>query len=139
MRLKILTALTIMPLATSVALLAQTNSFPPLKRTPLIDQTLPPSSVREIKGGEVVFAPGQPTGRHFHPVPVVGIVTRGSFIFQPHGQQQRILHTGDAFYEAANVPTERFDNASATEDAAIRAFYLIDKPGTPLIVMLPAN
>lgn len=137
MGLRLLSASAIIPLVASATLLAQTNSFPPLKRTPLLDQSLPASSVREIKGGEVVFAPGQPTGRHLHPVPVVGIVTRGSFVFQPRGQQQRVLHTGDAFYEAANVPTERFDNVSTTENAAIRAFYLIDHPGRPVIVMLP--
>jgi len=72
---------------------------PPPKRTPVLDQTLPPANppVRLIKGTHIIFAPGQSGGRHLHPVSVVGVVTEGSFRYQQAGGAEQILHQGDAF------------------------------------------
>ena len=50
-----------------------------------------------------------------------------------------ILALGEPFFEAANVPTVKFDNASKTEPAEIVAFYLTDSDSRPLIEMLGAD
>jgi quercetin dioxygenase-like cupin family protein len=61
----------------TVALGASAQSYPPLTRQPVLGQSLPAGSPvpRLVKGARVVFAPGQPTGAHLHPVSVVGVVT----------------------------------------------------------------
>jgi quercetin dioxygenase-like cupin family protein len=62
--------------------------FPPLKREPVLEEELPSANpaVHMIKGARIRFAPGQPTGLHRHPVSTVGVVTAGSFKFQPEGR-----------------------------------------------------
>jgi len=66
-------------------------------------------------------------------VSVVGVVTEGSFLFQPEGEPARTLKAGDGFFEPAGTKILHFDNASATAGATIVAFYLTDKSSTPLI------
>jgi quercetin dioxygenase-like cupin family protein len=126
-------------LALAVALPAAAQDFPPLVRTPVLTEKLPPGAPVPglVKGARIVFAPGQPTGRHLHPVSVVGVVTKGSFVIQVEGQPEHIVKAGEPFFEAANVPTRKFDNASKTEPAEIVGFYLTDSDSRPLIEMLP--
>lgn len=108
------------------------------KRTTLLDQVLPSTVVvHHVKGGRLDFSPGQAIGRHLHPAPVVGIVTRGSFVFEVVGQPSRTLNSGDAFYEPAQTVIERFDNASTTEPATLHAFYLLERADEPEIEVLP--
>jgi quercetin dioxygenase-like cupin family protein len=117
------------------------QTFPPLTRDPVLSEALPKGAPIPtlLKGARIKFAPGQPTGRHLHPVSVVGVVTQGSFIVQVEGGQPRTIKAGEPFFEAANVPTLRFDNASQTEPAEIVAFYLTDSDSRPLIKMLDAE
>jgi quercetin dioxygenase-like cupin family protein len=112
--------------------------FPPLKREPLLEEELPSANpdVRLIKGARIKFAPGQPTGLHRHPVSTVGVVTAGSFNFQPEGKPARLLKTGDGFFEPAGHTILKFDNASASEPAEIVCFYLADTKERPPIEML---
>ena len=114
------------------------TSFPPLKREPVLEEELPSANptVRVIKGARIKFAPGQPTGLHRHPVSTVGVVTAGSFNFQPEGGPPRLLRTGDGFFEPAGHTILRFDNASASEPAEIVCFYLADNKERPAIEML---
>ena len=87
--------------------------FQALKRETLLEQRLPAANppVRLIKGARIRFAPNEPTGVHRHPVSTVGVVTAGSFVFQPEGEQARRLETGDSFFEPACHTILRFDNA----------------------------
>jgi quercetin dioxygenase-like cupin family protein len=112
--------------------------FPPLTREPLLEEALPSvnPAVRLIKGARIRFAPGQPTGLHRHPISTVGVVTAGSFNFQPEGEPVRLLKTGDGFFEPAGHTILKFDNASASEDAEIVCFYLADTKERPPIEML---
>jgi quercetin dioxygenase-like cupin family protein len=112
--------------------------FAPLQREPLLEAALPAANptVRLVKGARIRFAPGQPTGLHRHPVSIVGVLTAGSFVFQPEGQEERLLKTGDSFFEPAGHTMLRFDNASGTEPAEIVCFYLTDAPDRPAIEML---
>jgi quercetin dioxygenase-like cupin family protein len=112
--------------------------FPPLEREPVLEAVLPAANppVRLVRGAHIRFAPGQPTGLHLHPASTVGVVTEGSFVFQPDGEAERVLKTGDVFFEPAGHRILRFDNASLMKPAAIIVFYLTDTPSRPLITHL---
>lgn len=84
----------------------------------------------------VTMAPGQATGRHVHPCPVVGYVARGVILFQIEGSPPQELTPGDAFFEPANVAVTHFDNI-ATEPARFVANYLLKAGETERIRMLP--
>jgi quercetin dioxygenase-like cupin family protein len=114
------------------------NDFPPLQRVPVLEEAIPTvnPTVKMVRGARVRFAPRQPTGLHRHPISVAGVVTAGSFIFKREGEPEKVIKTGDAFFEPAGVVTERFDNASSTEPAELIAFYLTDAKDRPLIEML---
>jgi quercetin dioxygenase-like cupin family protein len=103
-------------------------SFPPLEREPVLEEELPSPNpaVHVIKGARIKFAPGQPTGLHRHTVSTVGVVTAGSFKFQPEGRPPRLLRTGDSFFEPAGHTILEFDNASTSEAAKIVCFYVAD-------------
>jgi quercetin dioxygenase-like cupin family protein len=112
--------------------------FAALKRIPVLEEALPPENptIQVIKGARIRFAPGQPTGLHRHPMSTVGVVTAGSFRFQPEGQDPRVLQTGDGFFEPAGRTILQFDNASETEEAEIVCYYLTDIAGRDSIEML---
>jgi len=114
------------------------EDFPPLKREPVLEEALPAANppVKLVRGAHIRFAPSQPTGRHRHPISVVGVVTAGSFVFKREGEAEKIIKAGDAFFEPAGVVTERFDNASSTEPAEIVAYYLTDSKDRALIEYL---
>lgn len=111
------------------------QSFPPLKRQPVLDVPIPAANppIKLVHGARIRFAPSQPTGLHRHPVSVVGVVTEGSFIFQPEGEPARTIKVGDSFFEPAGKTILHFDNASSTKPATIVAYYLTDSSSTPLI------
>ena len=50
------------------------------------------------------------------------------------GGTEHVLHTGDAFYEPANVPVPHFDALDGP--ATFVAFYLLDASDTELIRLL---
>ena len=120
----------------ALALAAAAVAYPPLERKILLDQPVPETTIRAVKSARVTFAGGQPTNAHRHPGPVFGVITRGSFIIQVQGQPARPYQAGDSFYEPANTPIERFDNASPDQPAEIEVFYLQGNPEQPLIEML---
>jgi quercetin dioxygenase-like cupin family protein len=111
------------------------GSYPPLEREPLLEAVLPAANppVHMVRGARIAFAPGQPTGRHRHPISVAGVVTRGSFRFQVEGEAPRLLKRGDSFFEPAERIILQFDNASRSAPAEIVAFYLTDGKERPLI------
>jgi len=88
----------------------------------------------EIK--RIDLAPGQPTGPHRHPCPVVGHILSGSVRFQIEGRPAKTLRTGDAFFEPANVRIRSFDNLSPREPATFVAFYLLGAEERDIIEML---
>jgi quercetin dioxygenase-like cupin family protein len=123
---------------TVVSAAAIAEEFPPLQRVPVLEETIPSinPAVKLVRGARVRFAPRQTTGLHRHPISVAGVVTAGSFVFKREGEPEKIIKTGDAFFEPAGVISERFDNASSTEPAELIAFYLADAKDRPLIEML---
>jgi quercetin dioxygenase-like cupin family protein len=125
----------------AVSAAAVAENFPPLQRVPVLEEAIPSTNppVKLVRGVRIRFAPRQPTGLHRHPISVAGVVTAGSFIFKREGEPEKVIKTGEPFFEAAGVTTERFDNASDTEPAELVAFFLTDTKDRPLIEMLGAK
>lgn len=90
--------------------------FPPVLRESVLEAPSPPANppVSLVRGAHILLAPGQPNGVHVHPASTVGVVTEGSFVFQPNGEPKRIINTGDVFFEPAGHKILHFDNASST-------------------------
>jgi quercetin dioxygenase-like cupin family protein len=109
-----------------------------IKRTPITTAELAPNkTVDHVQVTRLDFRPGQITGRHMHPVPVVGYVESGAFLVQVEGQPQRRYTAGEAIYEPANTPIARYDNESSTAPAVLIAYYLAGVEDKVLITFLP--
>jgi quercetin dioxygenase-like cupin family protein len=106
-------------------------------RKPLFTAVLEQSKkVGKVEIKEIVFQPGQKTGLHFHPCPVVGYIAEGTAVFQIEGAEERKLRAGEAFFEPANAKILKFDNMSDTKGMKFIAFYLLDAAEDELIRML---
>lgn len=117
---------------------AVAEDFPPLQRVPVLEEAVPSTNpvIKLVRGARIRFVPRQTTGLHRHPISVAGVVTAGSFIIKKEGEPEKVVKTGEPFFEAAGVTTERFDNASDTEPAELVAFFLTDTKDRALIEML---
>jgi quercetin dioxygenase-like cupin family protein len=110
---------------------------PPIVRTALLDATLQAGTeIDRVNVARVELAPGQSTGLHLHPCPVVGWVIAGMITFQVADGPVVTLQAGDAFFEPAHVQIPHFDNVSATETAVFIASYLLGPGEDRLIEML---
>jgi quercetin dioxygenase-like cupin family protein len=106
-------------------------------RKPLFTAVLEQAKkVGKVEIKEIVFQPGQKTGLHFHPCPVVGYIAEGTAVFQIEGSEERKLRAGEAFFEPANLKILKFDNTSDTKGMKFIAFYLLDAAEDELIRML---
>jgi len=88
----------------------------------------------EIK--RIELAPGQATGPHRHPCPVVGYIVSGTIRFQIEGRPSKKLQAGDAFFEPVDTRIPSFDNASPREPATFVACYLLAAEEHEIIEML---
>ncbi|RJP63491.1 MAG: cupin domain-containing protein [Ignavibacteriales bacterium] len=107
-------------------------------RNDLLTAELNSRLVSKVSIMEINFPPGQKAAYHKHPCPVVGYVASGKILLQVEGEPEKVLSTGDGFYEPADVPIVHFDNYSDTEPAKFIAFYLVDKE-IELIELLPGK
>jgi len=106
-------------------------------RKPLLDASLNPAkNTTRVEVKQIDFAPGQKTGLHDHPCPVVGYIAKGSVLFQIENQEAKTLQAGDAFFEPAHTRILHFDNASSIEPMTFIAFYLLEESDPGLIRML---
>lgn len=124
-------------LAATSAVLAQTVA--PLQRTPIASHSLTGVTVDHVPVVRLDFKPGQPTGRHTHPMPVVGYVLEGTFVVKVEGRPEQRFTAGQSILEPANVTIERFDNASTTKPAVLIAHYLAAPGQSELIHLLPTE
>ena len=114
------------------------QTAPEIKRTSITTAEVSPGkTVDHVQVTRLDFKPGQITGRHMHPVPVVGYVESGVFLVKLEGQPQRRYTAGEAIYEPANTTIERYDNESSTEPAVLIAYYLAGAQDKVLIKFLP--
>jgi quercetin dioxygenase-like cupin family protein len=116
----------------------RSQTAPEIKRTPILTAEVSPSkTVDHVQVTRLDFKPGQITGRHMHPVPVIGYVESGVFLVKIEGQIQQRYTAGQAIYEPANTTIERYDNESSTEPAVLIAYYLAGAKDQVLIKFLP--
>jgi quercetin dioxygenase-like cupin family protein len=117
---------------------AVAEEFPPLQRVPLLEEAIPSANpaIKLVRGMRIKFAPRQLTTLHRHPISTAGVVTAGSFIFKREGEAEKVVKTGEPFFEPAGVAIEKFDNASSTEPAELVVFFLTDTKDRPLIELL---
>ncbi|WP_066646996.1 MULTISPECIES: cupin domain-containing protein [Sphingomonas] len=87
------------------------------RATTLLDVRFAPRAVAKVEGGDFHFLPGQPAPIHTHLAPAIGIVVKGTILYQVEGQPLQTLKAGDAFYEPVGPRILRFDNGSETEEA----------------------
>ncbi|HLJ85404.1 MAG TPA: cupin domain-containing protein [Candidatus Angelobacter sp.] len=106
-----------------------------IERKSLLSVVLSDWKAKGVEVRSIRFAPGQETGVHSHPCPVIGYIAEGSAILQVEGQPEQRLEIGQAFYEPADTKILRFDNASSEQPLHFIAMYLM-KGDHPLIVML---
>ena len=78
--------------------------------------------------------PGRASGAHLHPCPVVGVVVRGTVLFQLEGEPPRVLQAGAAFHEPANARVAHFD--AGIDGAIFVAQYLLGPTDHTLVTML---
>jgi quercetin dioxygenase-like cupin family protein len=97
-----------------------------IERRPLLTAAIGGRNVTSVDVREIQFQPGQETGRHLHPCPVVGYIVEGTAVFQIEGEPEKTLPTGSAFFEPANKVVARFDNASNAAPMSFIACYLLD-------------
>ncbi len=97
-----------------------------IEREPLLKAALSERSINGVDVRRISFGPGQQTGRHLHPCPVVGYIVHGTAILEIEGKPEQTLPAGSAFYEPAESVIVRFDNASASEPMTFIAFYLLN-------------
>jgi quercetin dioxygenase-like cupin family protein len=115
-----------------------TDKLARIVRTPLITSRFPsPRTVAEARGVTIRFTPLQQTGRHIHPIPVIGYVVSGEVVLQVQGSAPQTIKAGEAFYEPADTLIERFDNPSRTEGATFVAIYLMGPGDTEVIRPAP--
>jgi quercetin dioxygenase-like cupin family protein len=105
-----------------------------IQREPLLKAAVGDRSIDAVDVRRIRFSPGQQTGRHLHPCPVVGYVVEGTAILEVEGQPAQTLPAGSAFHEPAESVISRFDNASDTAPMTFIAFYLLNG-NQELIVM----
>ena len=111
---------------------------PPVKRTPIVKHDIAPAkSVSSVSVVRIDYHPAQRTGRHIHPMPVVGYVLEGSFVVKVTGGAETHYVAGQSIYEPADTVIERFDNDSPTKPAVLIAHYLAGPGQNELVRILP--
>ena len=111
---------------------------PPVKRTPIAKHNISPEkTVASVSVVRINYEPAQRTGRHIHPMPVVGYVLEGSFVVKIAGGGQVHYQAGQSIYEPADTIIEQFDNDSSTQPAVLIAHYLAGPGQTELVRILP--
>jgi quercetin dioxygenase-like cupin family protein len=76
---------------------------------------------------ELTFPPGTTSPKHAHPGFVLGYILEGEYRFQLEGEQEKVLSTGDVFYEAPGSIHLPSGTASITKPARILALALAEK------------
>jgi quercetin dioxygenase-like cupin family protein len=76
---------------------------------------------------ELIFPPGTASPKHAHPGFILGYILEGEYRFQLEGEQEKMLSTGDVFYEAPGSTHLRSGNTSITRPARILVLAFAEK------------
>ena len=106
-------------------------------RTPIGSFPVEPAkTVTHVEMSRVDFLPGQAMPEHLHPVPVVCVVTKGSFVVSIGREPVRNISVGDTTIEHAGELVHYFRNASTTDPAQLYCAILAGPDDKQLSVML---
>ena len=61
-------------------------------RKPLLSATFASRSIDSVEVKEITFKPGQKTGLHKHPCPVLSYIAEGTALVQVEGEEPKIEH-----------------------------------------------
>jgi quercetin dioxygenase-like cupin family protein len=98
----------------------------PIIREHLLTASFDSRALTSVQVHEIRFSPGQKAALHSHPCPVVGYILEGTALLQIDGEEQQVIHAGQAFYEPASTRILHFDNHSDTGPLLFVAFYLLN-------------
>jgi quercetin dioxygenase-like cupin family protein len=95
----------------------------------IYERELPPVNLNgwQVTVLELTLTPGTTTPKHAHPGFILGYILEGEYRFQLEGEQQKVLSTGDVFYEAPCSIHLPSGNASTTKPARILALAFAQK------------
>jgi len=90
---------------------------------------LPPVSLDgwQVTFLELTFPPGMTSPKHSHPGFILGYILEGEYRFQVEGEQEKVLSTGDVFYEAPGSIHLPSSSASTTQPARILVLAFTEK------------
>ena len=97
--------------------------------TPVFHQELPDVSLKNwaISAVEVRYGPGVASPVHRHPGFVLGYVLEGSVRFALKGHTERIVETGQMFYEPPGSVHQVSSNASNEKPARLLALIFAER------------
>ena len=117
--------------------LAATAAAPIPVRTPIGSLAVAPGkSVSHVEMTRVDFLPGQVMPEHLHPVPVVCVVSKGSFAASIGRSPERRVTVGETTIEPAGEVVHYFRNLSKREPAQLYCAALAGNDDKQLSVML---
>src|ERR1035438_8880086 len=95
----------------------------------IYERDLPPLSLDgwQVTVLELTFPPGMTSPKHVHPGFILGYILEGEYRFQVEGEQEKVLLTGDVFYEAPGSIHLASGSASTTRPARILALAFTEK------------
>lgn len=96
----------------------------------------PAKPVSRVEMTRVDFLPGQIMPEHLHPVPVVCVVSRGSFEASIGRAPVRRVNVGDTTIEPAGEVVHYFRNLSLSEPAQLYCTILAGSDDKQLSIML---
>jgi quercetin dioxygenase-like cupin family protein len=125
-----------MPLSVFLLFAAATAAPIPV-RTPVGSFALAPAKdVSHVEMTRVDFLPGQAMPEHMHPVPVVCVVSKGTFEASIGRQPPRRVGVGETTIEPAGEIVHYFRNLSANDTAQLYCAALAGPDDKQLSVML---
>ena len=93
-----------------------------------------PAGKANVTVQEITLAPGQETGWHKHPVPVIGYILEGELTVDYGAKGQRVYHKGDGFVEALN---QRHNGRNAGQEP-VKILAIVDgAEGVKAAVLVP--
>jgi len=95
----------------------------------IYERELPPVSLKgwQVTVLELSSPPGTVSPKHSHPGFILGYILEGEYRFQVEGEQEKVLSTGDVFYEAPGSVHLPSGSASITKPARILALAFAEK------------
>jgi quercetin dioxygenase-like cupin family protein len=102
---------------------SETRASPITGMKTIYQRDLPPVNLAgwQVTVLELTFPPGTASPRHLHPGFILGYVLEGDLRFHLEDEPEKVLTTGDVFYEAPGSIHLSASSASTTRQARILA------------------